>query len=123
MLPHKLFNYWAAKKVDRWSKIIKQFSFKVVWQIHDVVSHHAHHTKAFQADLYLHRSFYKLADGVIIHERSCLPPINAAIGEGKKFEIAHLGDYTEVYGKKIFRLEARKNLGVPLEGIVIPKNW
>ena len=94
--------------------LIKLFGVKVVWTIHNQVNHESSFPKL---ELWLRRNVAKLADRIILHNRSTLETIaqEYQFSPQKATVVLH-GHYRDVYKPPIDPFLARKELGLPLNG-------
>lgn len=111
------FNYfaswWAVRQIDDWAQRVEESHLPVVWQIHDLGSHHLLKAGPLAtADEHLHRTLYRLSNAVVIHEHSCLKAISELYGPPPLFAVAPLGDYTWMHGAVRTKEEARRSLGL-----------
>lgn len=87
---------------------------KIIWSIHDQLEHD---TKFPRLELWVRKTLARLADRLILHNRSTLEIISQQFqfDVGKAAVIPH-GHYQGVYGSLIDRDTARQKLGLPLQG-------
>ena len=100
-------------KVNAWAQAMRACETRLIWQIHDLVSHNEVNAgPVATVDELLCRKVYERAQAIVVHERSCLKPVFEFYGSEKPFAIAPLGDYTRVHGDPRPRGEAQARLGV-----------
>lgn len=100
-------------RVDSWGRRLREVGIPLVWQIHDIRSHHlTGQSMASLVDDRVHAVLFGLASGVIVHERSCLPFVEDSLGIPRLSAVCRLGSYRSTYGEKISKAEARRRLGV-----------
>lgn len=110
----------ATARIDRWAEQMRSIKLPLVWEVHDLVSHHWLDKGPFaDVDRHLHRTVYALSSAIIVHEASCLPPIFAFYGSAKPYAVAHLGDYASIHGAPRNKGEARALLGIDSTGKVL----
>ncbi len=114
-IPKNLRFFLLKVRLYLWQSYIKRLKIPVVWEIHDLTSHHLYGDSASKGiDYFLYKTIFDLANGIIIHEDSCLPLIlDHFKTEYKVYTTACLGDFSRVYGNRISREEALSNLGFP----------
>lgn len=110
----------AAVQVMLWIKELRRADIPVVWQIHDLQSHHlARDRAARKIDAFLHHELFKLARAVLVHEHSCVAPVKREFGEKALIGVVPLGSYVEVYGERVEQSVARERLNLPTKGRVL----
>ncbi|AFZ59166.1 glycosyltransferase [Anabaena cylindrica FACHB-243] len=89
---------------------------KVIWTIHNYISHDS---KFPILEQWIQQNLFNLADGIIIHHSLALQENiqNYKFDKSKIYVIPH-GHYSEFYGNSMPQIEARKALGIPLTGKV-----
>lgn len=111
------FNHFLARqamtRIDRWAEQMRSTQLPLIWEVHDLVSHHWLNKGPFAAvDEHLHRTVYALSSAILVHEASCLPPVFAFYGSSKPYMVAHLGDYAVIHGTLRDKGAARAQLGI-----------
>ncbi len=106
------FTYSIKFLVDIW--LCKQQGYKIVWTIHNRLSHEAPFPTL---ELWTIRQFVKLVDRIIVHHQSTLPELAKLyqFNLDKAAVVPH-GHYCGVYGEAIEPAEARAILGLPESG-------
>lgn len=100
-------------RIDRWAEQMRSVPLPLIWEVHDLVSHHWLDKGPFAAvDEHLHRTVYELSSAIIVHEASCLPPVFAFYGSTKPYAVARLGDYAAIHGAPRDKAAARAQLGI-----------
>lgn len=110
----------VLNSIDSWESEIKKTRIPIVWQIHDISSHHMSSHKLYSiADNYFHKILYGLASGFVHHEVSAKIAVEDTYGlNNKVYTIVHIGDYESIYGNKIDKLLAKQLLDIDLDAKV-----
>lgn len=96
--------------------ITKISGVKIVWTIHDHISHEAQFPKL---EKWVQQNLINLVDRVIVHHSLAKQYFQENYTFDKsKIDIIPHGHYREIYHHAIPQLEARKALGIPLTGKV-----
>lgn len=120
LLPRKLLARLRVSRIDAWTELTENSGTPIVWQIHDLISHHLVGMGALSlADELLHKRVYQLSEAIIIHELSCGQAVWELHGSQKPFAVAPLGDYSRVYGPRLGKEEARSNLDISGRGRIL----
>jgi glycosyltransferase involved in cell wall biosynthesis len=95
-------------------KIHKLCGEKIVWTVHNVVSHEP---LIFHVELFLRRILAKLCDKIIVHSLSAKRAVEDAykISESSKIVVIPHGNYINSYKNTIGKDEARQNLRLSKE--------
>ena len=110
----------AIRQMEQWADAIEAIGIPIVWQIHDLFSHHAIDVESLRkVDEQLRRRIYGLAKGVIVHENACMPPVIEHFGEKALYAVTPLGDYTLIHGHPVPKDTARRHLGIQQNGRVL----
>lgn len=119
-LPRHLIIARIKQKIDRWFDRLSREGVPVVFEIHELYSYGlSAFPILYEVDLYLKEQMYRHAQGIIIHEQSCLPYIFTQYSVEKPYIVAPLGDYTEFHGAIIEKEEARRSLGLLNKGRIL----
>jgi len=91
-------------------QLAKMRGVRLVWTIHNLVSHE---TTTPKLEIWLSRRLAVLADALIVHS----DPAKAAVEQqfkvsGEKIVVVAHGDFAAAYGEKVPRAEARCRLGI-----------
>lgn len=94
--------------------LIKLLGVKVVWTIHNQISHET----AFPGiELWLRRCLAKLVDGIILHNQATATEISQEYSFSlEKAAIIPHGHYRSYYKYPVDVIEARQALGLPISG-------
>lgn len=96
--------------------LTKWFGVRIIWTIHNRLTHDTAFPKI---ELWVRSNLARLADGIILHNQATLEPLAQEYGfsPSKATVILH-GHYRGVYKPPVDSVEARRELGLPLTGIV-----
>lgn len=87
---------------------------RIVWTVHNMLSHDV---KFPYLELWTRRVLSKLVNQIIIHNSSTLESVTREYNfNPTKAAVIANGHYREVYNPLVNQIEARKELGLPLEG-------
>ena len=117
ILPQEIVIKWAEFQMSQWKKSVQIEKVPIVWQVHDILSHHGVGYNR-PADVILHRAIFHCCDGLILHGNGCYQPVHEFYKEDKPFAVAPLGSYRPLYGPAITKDEARKRLDLNNKGKV-----
>ena len=115
ILPKKLVEVWARIQLSGWEKAMQKAGIPMVWEVHDLLSHHAVGYN-YVPDVLLHQAFFRQSAGLILHGDHCYPPIREFFNGDKPYTSAVLGSFRPLYGPPISREEARSKLGIQCRG-------
>lgn len=108
------------KRIWGWSNRLQNSGVPVVWQIHDLHSHHyTDDDYRRRADRLVHKRLYEIAKGFVVHERSCIEAVEYEYGRCSNVGIATLGSYADVYGDVVAKEMARERLGLGKDLLVM----
>lgn len=109
--------YFAVQICKSIIKIITSSGLPVIWEIHDLGSHHVSNQQFLaKIEHNFFQDIYNACSGVVVHESSCLEPIVQEYGGLRPYVIAELGSYS--YGAPVDKGEARQRLGITTSGKV-----
>jgi beta-1,4-mannosyltransferase len=96
--------------------LVKRWGIRIVWTIHNRISHD---TRFPSVELWVRRQLVKLADSIVLHNRSTLEDLaqEYQFPLHKVTVIPH-GHYRDVYPARIPKSEARQALGLPMSGTI-----
>ncbi len=101
----------SLKTVSNWAAHMRKSQIPLVWQIHDIISHHTQpNSPVFPADQMLYRAVYEYAGGIVLHEQSCADPVFARYGIRNHYTIGRLGDLSTTYGPQRDQKSAKESL-------------
>lgn len=94
--------------------VLKMSGIRVVWTVHNLVSHDAEHARL---ELWVRRQLAKLVDQLIVHN----PSSKRAVVEryqtvAESVSVVPIGDYKSVFEPAIDEIEARRALELPTTG-------
>jgi glycosyltransferase involved in cell wall biosynthesis len=119
---NKLTKFIYASKFLIDVLLTKWLGVKVVWTIHNYISHDSHFP---ELEKWIQQLLFKLVDRIIFHSFAALKDISQIyqFDNGKAEVIPH-GHYREMYHSEIDKVEARKILELPLSGrIYLNLGW
>jgi glycosyltransferase involved in cell wall biosynthesis len=91
-------------------RLAKARGVRLVWTIHNLVSHE---TTTPKLEIWLSRRLAALADGLIVHSEGAMAAVTKQFKVcAEKIAIIPHGDFADAYGKKMPRAEARQRLGL-----------
>ena len=115
--PHFLVQQWTKFRLGLWEKEVKKYNIPIVWQVHDILSHHAVGYN-LAADILLHRAIFSISDGLVLNGLGSLQAVESFYGKVDQYTAFPLGSYYELYGKPIPKTDAKKLLGIENTGKV-----
>jgi hypothetical protein len=115
VLPQTLVINWATMQLKHWQKAVQKQNVPIIWQIHDLLSHHAVGYN-FPADQLLHRTLFNCSDGLVLLGQGSVQPVVDFYGEEKPYAIAPLGSYQPLYGESLSVEESKARLGLTNSG-------
>lgn len=96
--------------------LVKISGCRVVWTIHNTVSHNA---KFPRVELWIQQKLIRLVHSVIVHNRAALEEVSTAYRFDKdKASVIPHGHYRNIYKPAIEATQARSVLGLPEQGRV-----
>jgi beta-1,4-mannosyltransferase len=97
-------------------RLAKARGVRLVWTIHNLVSHE---TTTPKLEIWLSRRLAALADALIVHSEGAKAAVIDQFNvTTEKITIIPHGDFADVYGEKMPRDEARRRLGLDLQAPV-----
>jgi len=91
-------------------KIVKARDVRIIWTIHNLVSHE---TTTPKLEIWLSRRLAALADAVIVHSEGAKVAVMEQFKlSAGKFVISPHGNFGDAYGEKVPRAESRQRLGL-----------
>ncbi|MBI9048063.1 MAG: glycosyltransferase [Anaerolineaceae bacterium] len=117
VLPQMFVVKWAERILKKWEKDVLKSGIPIVWQVHDILSHHAVGYN-YPADLMMHETIFRSTDGLLLNGAGSLQPVVDFYGIEKPYCVAPLGSYRKLYGEPIPRDEALSRLGISTHGMV-----
>ena len=115
VLPRQAVELWARIQLAAWERNMQKAAIPMVWEVHDLLSHHAVEYN-YLADVLLHQAFFRQSSALILHGEHCYPVIRNFFEADKPYSVAALGSYRPLYGVPIEREEARARLGISCSG-------
>lgn len=89
---------------------------RLVWTIHNQIEHNSFFP---QLERWVRSILLNIADRVIVHNQAALTSLSEEYTfDLKKVDIIPHGHYRTIYGNSIDQTEARKQLDIPLEGLL-----
>jgi beta-1,4-mannosyltransferase len=111
VLPQRLVLAWAKYQLSKWEEAVKQAGIPIVWQVHDILSHHAVEYN-YPADVMLHRTIFRCSDGLVFQGEGSAQPVFSFYHEEKPYAVGPLGSYRALYGEPLSKEEAKSRLGL-----------
>jgi hypothetical protein len=110
---------YSTEKIIEWIGELRTISKPIIWEIHDLASHHLKQDPLWSKIDYLcNWVLYNIADLIIMHEESCRMPILSNFGKTSdgRLRVVKIGPLD--LEKEVPKYEARARLGIPQEKIV-----
>lgn len=98
--------------IDVWCNKLSNYNIKVIFQVHELISHSFTEPGLAECDTYLKKKIFDLSSAFLTQEESSAPLIKNYYTSEKPYAITYLGDYTKFHGDIIPKSEAREILSL-----------